>query len=244
MPFACPNPSCRSVYNVSPKQAGTRFVCQSCGLALVIEADGLKLDDSPARAGQEPAANAPAPMTSAERFPWLARVPRVGGLHRLGEMIASDPHTWLFGAGAVLVIIFLFFPLLDQAKIAGRTAPITAGDRRQDRLDQELEKKKKGKEDSKLDAEERERKKARDEWERTKQELMVGVDEAQQSFRAANYWYLWGMLFGFLCLALASLGFLTPQQTPSRRIVGGVVICGQMLLIFFAFVIVSIVSTR
>lgn len=241
MPFACPNPSCRSVYNVSPSQAGTRFTCQNCGQALIIEADGLKLDTAPSAPADSPPK--PVPLPPGERFPWLARLPKAGGIQRLGEMIAADPHTSLFGAGAVLVIVFLFFPLLDQTKIAARTARITAGDRRQDRLDQELERKKKGKEE-KMEPEERERKKAKDEWDKTKQELFVEVDEATQSLRAANYWYLWGMMFGFLLLALASLGFLTPQQTSSRRVVGGVVICGQILLIFFAFVIMSVLTGR
>src|SRR5690349_6506151 len=108
MPFACPNPSCRSVYNVSPSQAGTRFTCQNCGKPLIIEVDGLKFDT-----GSDAPAEAPKPVPPpSERFAWLARLPKAGGIQRLAEMIAADPHTWLFGAGALLVILFLFFPLL------------------------------------------------------------------------------------------------------------------------------------
>lgn len=247
MPFACPNPNCRSVYNVSAKQAGTRFTCQNCGANLVIEANGLRLDTEPPPGGQEPY-EAPAPAPPAGRVPLLARLPNLGGLQRLGDVIGADLATWLFGAGAVFVIIFLFFPLIDQAKITRRTAHISSGDKEQERLDQKLELKKKksdkDKESEKLEAEEKERKKTREKWDDRKLELLADVDDAQFSFRMANYWYSWGMMIGFLLLAIASLSFLTPGQTTSRRVVGSIVICAQMLLIFIAFVIASVATSR
>lgn len=251
MPFACPNPNCRSVYNVSAKQAGTRFTCQNCGAALVIEANGLRLDTEGAPGAQEPYEGpASAPAAAAGRLPLLARLPNLGGLQRFGDVIGTDLAIWLFGAGAVFVIIFLFFPLIDQAKIARRTAHISSGDREQERLDQKLELKKKRtdkdkeKETEKIEAEEKERKKTREKWDDRKLELQSDVDDAQFSFRMSNYWYSWGMMIGFLLLAIASLCFLTPGQTTSRRVVGSIVICAQMLLIFIAFVIASVATSR
>ena len=61
--------------------------------------------------------------------------------------------------------------------------------------------------------------------------LVNDVEEAQLSARSWNVWYSWGMMIGFLFLAIASLCYLTPTQTPSRRVVGSIVIAMFLPLI-------------
>ena len=51
---------------------------------------------------------------------------------------------------------------------------------------------------------------------------------------------MWGMMFGFVALSVASIGFLSPSQTRVRRVVGAIVISAMLLLVFIAFVIGSV----
>ena len=44
------------------------------------------------------------------------------------------------------------------------------------------------------------------------------------------------MMAGFLFLAVAALGYLSPKQPPIRRVVGAVVIVAEVLLVFIKFV--------
>jgi hypothetical protein len=44
------------------------------------------------------------------------------------------------------------------------------------------------------------------------------------------------MMIGFLFLAAAALGYLTPNQPPIRRVVGAIVIVAEVLLIFIKYI--------
>jgi hypothetical protein len=166
-----------------------------------------------------------------------------------GQLMAI--FTWCFGIGAWLVIIFLFLPLIDQAKVVQRRAAVREGDRRAQRKDEELTRKAREKtpfppenkdeaknEEFKRSQRDRERK----QWENEKAELQELVDRAEYRAQVSYYWYEWGMLAGYLILAVGAIGFLHPSQTTTRRVVGGVVIAAQVLLVFVAFVITAVAS--
>ena len=66
----------------------------------------------------------------------------------------------------------------------------------------------------------------------------------RDSARSWRYWYEWGMMWGFLFLGYASLGYLTPNQPTIRRVVGSIVLCAMILLIFIRFVIEASVKSN
>src|SRR5260370_15859198 len=212
----CPN--CGAVYTISPQHVGRQVTCRKCSSALVIAADGLHLADVPEAAlvdDEADEANEEIPVRQARKRPRTHGDP--GGLASiLGESV--DIPTLLFGAGAFFVILFLFFPLIDQAKVNRRQAAMTEGERRERRRDQEFNEKK-----NKDDKDEELRKKQREAWEKEKKSLQEDIDDAQTSVLRAPYWYRWGMMFGFLLLAGAWLGYMSPNQPtirpPTRRII-------------------------
>jgi hypothetical protein len=224
----CPN--CDAVYTISPQHVGRQVTCRKCSSALVIAADGLHLADVPEAAvvdDEEAEGEAAAPQARKR-----SRGPAgLGGLADfLGEGI--DIPTLLFGAGAFLVILFLFFPLIDQAKVNRRQGALQEGEQRELRRDREFnEKKAKG---DKVDEEAR--KKQREAWEKEKINLQDDIEDAKISTLRAPYWYRWGMMFGFLLLAVAALGYLSPGQPTIRRVTGCIVIVAEVLLIFVVFV--------
>jgi hypothetical protein len=146
----------------------------------------------------------------------------------------ADIPTWLFGAGALLVIVFLFLPLIDQAKIASRQAAVSAGELREARLERALlEKKDRTPDDEEI------RRKGREHWRKEKESLQEAVEETRINDQRAPYWHRWGMLAGFLLLAGAALGYLRPEQPTIRRVVGSIVILSEVVLIFIVFVLSS-----
>lgn len=156
-----------------------------------------------------------------------SRVGRGAGafFEQFWDRVRSDVSTWLFGVGAVFTIICLFFPLLDRAKILDREAAMSAAERR---LKREFAN----------DKEKRD--KALQHWQEIERpKLQEKIDEARDSAKGWRYWYDWGMMWGFLFLSLAALGYLTPQQPTVRRVVGSIIFCAMVLLIFIRFVIES-----
>ena len=124
MNSACPQ--CGVVYSVTPKDVGRRIACKRCRTALIVEETGLRVD--PEFAGQRTDAGFTAEATVGEEAPphraagSALSLPPV--LTKLGRL---DAATWLFGAGAVLAIVFLFFPLIDRAKVSRRNAAVQIG---------------------------------------------------------------------------------------------------------------------
>ena len=104
-------------------------------------------------------------------------------------------------------------------------------------LQQEMARKKREAKGDEIAKEEETRNKAHKHWEDVElPKLQDKVDEARESAKTWRYWYDWGMMWGFLFLALAALGYLTPQQPTIRRVVGAIIFCAMMLLIFTRFV--------
>jgi len=239
MQNTCPNPGCGAMYNLTAQHAGRSFVCKKCGATLLVTEDGLELaGGSPGADPVAPSSEDPTPMRRPTRGSGGA-----GAIFRqYWDRVRGDASTWLFGAGAFFTIICLFFPLLDRAKVDRRRIKVEAGDRREQRLTQDLQRKRMegGGQGDKLAQEEETRKKAMKHWQEVdKPKLQEEVDDANDSARAWKYWYQWGMMWGFLFLALAALGYLTPTQPTIRRVVGSIIICAMMLLIFMRFILES-----
>jgi hypothetical protein len=249
----CPAPGCGATYNVSQHHVGRRFPCNKCGSPLVITAEGIRL------AGPAPGAEFALATAIDDEAHVPARPRRAGP--SFWTRVLNDLFSWLFGVGLFLLILFLFFPIIDVLKVANRSVPMEAGDARQRHLDQELQAQI-NKEQKALaqggPVDEAERKKreeqwkgrrdartaAKESWEEEKNQLQQAVEAARFSARRAGYWYAWGMMFGFLFLAVAALGYLRPGQPTIRRVVGAVVICGQVLVIFVVYVFQSVFSAR
>ena len=240
MQNTCPNPGCGAMYNLTSQHVGRSFACKKCGATLVVGDHGLEL------AGGGDAAE---PMVASSEDPTPMRRPtRMGSggagmaFKQFWERVKADSSTWLFGLGAFFTIICLFFPLLDQAKVLRREVAVSAGDRREHRLDEELNRKKqelqtKNESLDKLKGEIENRKKAADKWRDVDKPALVDeIGQASDSAKGWQYWYNWGMMWGFLFLAFAALGYLTPKQPTIRRVVGSIIICAMILLIFLKFV--------
>ncbi len=224
---SCPNPGCDAIYHVTAQHVGRRITCKKCGTSLIVAVEGLQLADGvPAPPVAEPQA---AFATDAEEAPIPRRVRRPGSGFDLGRVLSgfADIPTWLYGAGAILVILFTFLPLIDAVKVARRQAAIEEGDLRQARADAELRKKDKPSADD-----EEKRKKAREEWDKQKTELERDVDAAKIAQKRLPYWYLHLIMLGFVLLAAGSIGFMTPKQSTIRRVLGCITLVAIVLVIF------------
>ncbi len=164
--------------------------------------------------------------------------------------IASAFFTVLFGVGTCFVVLFMFLPLLDVTRELARKAAIDAGDQRIHRLfnpdsavdpdaarpafppDVNPDKDKPNDKSKSGGLSDAEKKAQKDAWDKTKKGLQDDVDETHIYARQAMHVYTWGMLFGFLCLAVASVGFLSPNETTTRRVLGVIVLAAQVVFIF------------
>ena len=73
------------------------------------------------------------------------------------------------------------------------------------------------------------------------QKLLDDYIDAKDSAKRSLYWYRWGMMFAFVVVGAGGMAFLMHEQL-TRRIVGAVLICGQVIIIVFAFVIASMAA--
>jgi hypothetical protein len=210
---------------------GRQVTCRKCSTALVIAEDGLRLADVPEAAlmDEDDVAEVDTPAPRARKRP-SAQAAWAGLSSFLGE--GADIPTILFGAGAFFVILFLFLPLIDQAKVNRRQGAIDDNDRREQRRVQEFNDKKARNEQ----VDENLRNKQHEAWEKEKRSLTEDLEDAKVTVLRAPYWYRWGMMVGFLLLAAASLGFLGPNQPTIRRVTGCIVIVAEVVLIFIVFV--------
>lgn len=227
-------PGCGTVYNVTSAHVGRQITCQKCNASLVVDPEGIRLADGTGAQGNDVA-------TSAAR-----RRTRMGNraLQGLWGRITQDVPTFLFGLGAVFIILFLFNPLIDSAKLARVQAALTGGENRLQREIREMRTPEPGKT---LSADEMKRieeevKKKQEAWDKDKKELTADVEDRRMSNERAKYFYMWGMMLGFLFLAIAALGYLSPRQSTARRVVGSIVICAEVILIFIAFVIPAAIA--
>jgi hypothetical protein len=185
--------------------------------------------------------------------------------------ILSPLFTALFAAGTVLIIIFVFLPILDLSRISweeGRKSaasqPVNQAHRevnalqkkrlnkKQDFDEQPVknpdkgpkkdEKEEKGKK-AELEKLEKRVEEAQKDYDRELPNLENNIESARNHAALAQYPYKWGMFAGYLLLAIGSIGYLHPGQNTTRRVVGGVIICAQVVLIFWVFGVISFGTT-
>ena len=143
-----------------------------------------------------------------------------------------------FALGSLLVIVFLFFPVIDRAKIARAESNISVGDNRIARQKQEAAEEIKRRKPEKPEADKINEKvlSAEDSWHEEKAKKLVDLDDLKANVNGLTYWYDWGMLIAFVLLALSSLGFIFFGQTTTIRIVGAVVIIAEIVLVLAKFI--------
>jgi hypothetical protein len=233
------------MYNLTAQHVGRSFACKKCGSTLVVTAAGLELAGGAppgVEAFAEPMGEDPGQYRRRSNFGAGAGV----AFSQFWAKLKADLPTWLLGVGIFFVVLCLFFPLLDRAKVDRRQAKIEAGDSKLSREAAETQRKiaaeaDQGKQKDLRDSLDKARKK----WEETeKPKLQEDYDEMRESARSWRYWYDWGMMWGFLFLGYASLGYLSPSQPTIRRVVGSIVLCAMILLIFIRFVIEASVKSN
>lgn len=224
-------PSCGAIYNVAGKDIGRRLKCKKCGTPLTVTDAGIALDQPSA----EPAA-APPVAVAEEVFGTddLDTPPRRGRRRYGGpgvdfaQLLAEwgGLPTLFFGVGAFFVITFLFLPIIGDAAVDRAEGRVERLKLEWEAQERQMRKDKKSEEDIS---------KARETFDKRSVEYAEDVRYERISNKRALWMERYGMLFGFILLMIGSLGYMTPNQPPIRRIVGAVVITAQMLIVFMIF---------
>jgi len=216
------------VYAVTPRDIGRRIACRKCNAVLIIDEQGLRYETPPAPAATE---ENPLDIDVGKESPRPKKSRPLQGLGTgIGHWFANLPEgpTLLFTFGALLVITFLFMPIIGKAKV----------DRRQGTLEEEKYKhdqevkilRTKPGNDTKV-------KLLEEEWPKLKEDLDVDIKKAEIDIKRSVYLDRYGLLLGFLILAIGSIRMMAADQPPMKRIVGAVVVTAQMLFVFLSFII-------
>ena len=220
-------PSCGAVYNVAQKDIGRRIKCKKCSSALVVTAAGLELEGAGAVAAGGAADD---DMYEEDATPRPKKKKSFGGGTDFVQAFKEygGVSTLLFAIGAFLVIVFLFSPLISEAAVDRARG---AQRRAQLELDAKIEKARKV--DKKTDEDIN---KMREEFNEKKAPgLKDDIENARISTLRDLYFDRYGMMLGFVFLMVGSLGFMGPGQAQIRRIVGAIVLCAQVIIIFMVF---------
>ncbi len=234
-------PSCGAVYNVAAKDIGRRIRCKKCATGLIVTDGGLEVDDptAPPPSTRAPAPpphdfddddDAPPPRRSRDRDD-RPRPARGGGMKIDVLQIFKDfggVPTLLFGFGAFLVIVFLFMPIIGGAAVNRAEGASERIDMEWKSQERKLRKDKKTEEDIGTA-----REKFYKDNDKDRAEENVGYERV--SNKRSRWFEMYGMMFGFLFLMAGSLGYMMPDQTTVRRILGTVVLGAQVLIIFLIF---------
>jgi predicted Zn finger-like uncharacterized protein len=224
-------PTCGAVYNVTSRDVGRRIRCKKCQTGLTVTDAGLALDDpAPVAAPSRPAPPPESDFDDVDDRP-RRRSARGGAgfdVMKVFKDFGGVP-TLLFGFGAFLVIVFLFQPIIGNAAVSRAEGT-------RERMDLEwagiLRKMQKDKNKTPEDIESA-REKFFKENDRDRAEDNIGYERV--SSKRSRWFEMYGMMFGFLFLMAGSIGYMTPDQTTVRRILGTVVLGAQMLIIFLVF---------
>lgn len=230
-------PTCGAVYNVTAKDVGRRIRCKKCQTGLTVTDAGLALDEPAPPPPQASGTRPPPPPRPADDFDDIDDRPRRRSESRGG--VKFDPMkvfkdfggvpSLLFGFGSFLVIVFLFQPIIGNAAVSRAEGT-------RERMDLEwagiLRKMQKDKNKTPEDIEAAREKYFKDN-DRDKAEDNIGYERV--SSKRSRWFEMYGMMFGFLFLMAGSLGYMMPEQTTVRRILGTVVLGAQMLIIFLVF---------
>jgi hypothetical protein len=133
-----------------------------------------------------------------------------------------DLALWAFGVGLAVLLVSFFLPLIDQVQADRLRAALQAGEARELRLEREWR--------AKPAVDETQQQEIRTAWaserSRLEEQLEKSTDEGLRWAYACRY----GMLLGALLVAVASLGFLGAENSPARKMCGGIVLVAFALL--------------
>jgi hypothetical protein len=242
-------PACGSAYTVGPQHIGKSFPCRSCGTTVTVPAPTAPVPGgAPAAAPVMPPAAA---ATQAEPADAVQAISNSAAAFATGRVlqqklmtrVRADVASWALGVGVVVVLFFMFMPVLDAAKVARRHARVTVGDAAETRLDRDLNTRAARGGAAPTAAEMDGRKKARDEWQKRREELEDDAADAVTDLQFNRYWYTWGAMGGSLLVAVSAMNYLAVGQTRTRRVVGGVLICFVVILVLTTFNLISVTAS-
>jgi predicted Zn finger-like uncharacterized protein len=251
---ACPE--CGAVYAVAEKDIGRRIACKKCSSALVVTEEGLvrdgpagapkkddtaerdrprgRDDDDRPRRRDEDDDDRPRRRRDRDDDEGTSERPRKPRGPGMGEYLKKlkgvagmgDVSTWLYGIGLFLTVYSFFSPRIDAAKIKSRQGAKEMAEAEFKAYERAIMSKPDGKtptadETKALDERRKEYEK------RTKPELDEDVAYAQANEKRGDWWTQTFKMIGFFLLAFGSIGYLSPEQSMLKRILGG----GTILLI-------------
>jgi hypothetical protein len=260
---ACP--TCQTVYAVTPADVGRKIACTRCHATLVIDDDGFRLldagDKGKSAAGSKPAPppaerkrppktgkaddeTETAPPDNGEDEDSTVDSDDVASARRKSKARSDrepepdpsptpaalarryvDVPTGVFAVGVVLVLWFLFMPIIGTAKHKWYTARIEDEQLAHDKEVKRLTENGKGDAVPKLV----------EEWRKRKEKLEQDVQWVQIHNRQSEYWDRSGMLGGFILTAVGAVGLLMTHQHTVKKVVGAVVVCAMLVLVFVSF---------
>ncbi len=135
----------------------------------------------------------------------------------------ADLATWLYGIGLFFTIYGFFSPAIDKAKVASRQGAYESEKIDFDAYKRSLTDKPDGKTPSADETKKLEEKQK--EWDKkTAPSLLDDVASSTASAKKADWWNVMTKMIGFFLLAFGSIGFLKPEESPLKRILGGATI--------------------
>lgn len=248
---ACP--TCQTVYAVTPADVGRRITCTRCNANLLIDEDGFRLAEGSggSKSVPPPPPRSDPELGERKRSSRRAKLdddepkkdePKTRRRARdeededddppkpsvnVGELFQKyvDVPNVVFAVGVVLVLWFLFMPIINAAGTRWYTARV---EDEQQAHDEEMKRlKEKGPADGVTKEDER--------WRKRKEVLDASVVKAGITARQSEYWDRFGLLGGFIVTALGSIGLLMSHQPLVKKVVGGVVVAAMMLMVFYQF---------
>lgn len=136
-----------------------------------------------------------------------------------------DVPTGVFAVGVVLVLWFLFMPIIGTAKLNWYTARIEDEQLVHDKEVKRLTENGKAEGVPKLV----------EEWRKRKEKLEQDVQWVRINNRQSEYWDRYGTLGGFILTAVGAVGLLMSHQHTVKKVVGAVVVCAMLVLVFVSF---------
>jgi hypothetical protein len=134
-----------------------------------------------------------------------------------------DWPTLLFAVGVILVSWFVMMPTIGSANVDRRTAALG---------EQTLEHAAFLKKLRDRNADPKQITEAEEAWKTRREMLQDEVKLAEFSRARGAYWDRYGLLLGYLTVAIGAIGWTRADQPLVRRIVGAVILAGQLLLAF------------
>lgn len=208
-------PSCQTLYAVTPRDIGRRIACRKCQAILIVDESGLRYESIPATVPANEATALPGSRS------WRADARKLF-MRQLSDLgLVADGATIWFTTGTILVIWFLFMPVVAGANVESRQ-----GIYEEEMAAHEADVKN-GRSNRQSD----------ENWNRRREYLESEIRLAESAAKRSIYWDRYGLLAGFLTLAIGAVRFLGSGQSPAKRVVGAVIISAEMLLVFVKFVI-------